>query len=319
MRQIRTDLAVELSEIAGKIDGVETEELTHRGLSLTRVTVKTPAAALKLGKAKGQYLTAQLPRLWSYDYTAFTECVDVLGNELKSLLNLDGDESVLVVGLGNDRITPDALGPLAVRSTMVTRHLKERMPEWFQQAELRRVAAVSPNVLGNTGIETAEIVRGICDRIKPDRVIVVDALAARRLARLTSTVQLADTGISPGSGVANRRSELSESTLGVPVVSVGVPTVVDAATLASDVVEQTEELLRRQTGKEGASILSGLPSEEKTQLFSEVLAPDDQNLMVTPKDIDRVIGEVSKMVGFAINTALHKDISVDEMAKFTLS
>ena len=113
--------------------------------------------------------------------------------------------------------------------------------------------------------------------------------------------------------------ELSESTLGVPVVSVGVPTVVDAATLASDVVEQTEELLRRQTGKEGASILSGLPSEEKTQLFSEVLAPDDQNLMVTPKDIDRVIGEVSKMVGFAINTALHKDISVDEMAKFTLS
>ena len=218
--------------------------------------------------------------------------VDILDREGEAALGkpaLTPDSGpVLVVGLGNRAMTPDAVGPLAADSILITRHLIDAMPQHF--SGFRPVAALRPGVLGTTGVESAEAVRGLVDRLHPSVVIAVDALASRRVGRVCCTVQFSDTGIIPGSGVGNHRSALNRETLGVPVLAVGVPTVVDAATLAADLLEE-----------------SGLPEPDL-----ETLRSRPENLMVTPRDIDQQVRDLGKVIGYGINWAL-QDLEVDEI------
>lgn len=312
---IRTDLALEASALHGDPEGIVTTRYEKSKLSVIHTEIQSEEAALKLGKPQGTYVTIELPKLWSYDYALFSECVDVVADELRALLQLNEDAPVLVAGLGNEKITPDALGPASLRHLMITRHLKEHMPQWFAKAGLRQVGAISPDVLGNTGIEALHILKGVCQQSQPASLIVIDALAARSLSRLTSTIQLSNAGIVPGSGVGNAREEISQSSMGIPVVSVGIPTVVDAATLAADVLDATFRMLKEKSGQDDPSFLASEDCE-KQALFQEVLAPQEQNPFVTPKEIDRIIQELGKLLGFAINKALHKDVTIDDMAKF---
>ncbi len=215
-----------------------------------------------------------------------------LGTEISELLKLEDNDSVLVVGLGNEAITPDAIGPQTAKNTMVTRHLVEKMPEEF--GSMRRVSVLMSGVLGTTGIESADFIKAVVEKLKPDQVIVVDALASRKLARICRTVQIADTGIVPGSGVGNSRAAINKERLGVPVMAIGVPTVVDAATLAADLAEQA-----------GAKDIN---PEDMSHFGGEMI--------VTPKEIDANVSDISKLVGYGINLALHKNISFEDINMF---
>ena len=288
----RTDLAVEARELwregAGqttKLDGVKARSYRLEGWEAERVEILDDEGANALGKPVGRYLTIDLTDYWKRRAGYFERAVRAVGAELKALLPEEGP--LLVAGLGNPAMTPDAVGPLAVDSVLVTRHLLDAQPETF--AGFRAVAAVKPGVLGTTGVETAEAVRGIAERVRPAAVVAVDALASRRRARLCTTVQLSDTGIQPGSGVGNHRAALDRASLGVPVIAVGVPTVVDALTLAADLLEE-----------EGL-----LPD-------ADALRARHDGLTVTPRDIDAQVRELAKVVGYAVNWAV-QHLEVEEM------
>ena len=290
-RAIRTDLAAEARELWREnqgekeaLPGVEVTETVEQGFAVTALRVLDKRASEELCKPIGNYVTVAFDALLRREEDAFPRAAEVLSAHLRALLALRGGERVLVVGLGNSAITPDAIGPETVSSLLITRHLKARMPEAF--GAFREVAAVCAGVLGTTGVESADLVAAVTERIRPDRVIAVDALAARRAERLCRTVQLTDTGIVPGSGVGNHRSALSRETLGVPVLSVGVPTVVDAATLAAEYGAQPEQ--------NGA-------------------APE---MIVTPRDIDRCVHDAAKLIGYAINLALHDGLTVSDIDMF---
>ncbi|MDR3210267.1 MAG: GPR endopeptidase [Oscillospiraceae bacterium] len=298
MPERRTDLAVEAKEIwaqgerAGTLTGVVSQDKTRDGFAVTTVRITDERGAAALGKPVGTYVTVELDRFIYREDDAFELGARALAAELTALLGAGARESVLVVGLGNKAITADAIGPATVRSTMVTSHLVDRLPETF--GTLRRVYALEAGVMGTTGIESARLVRAVSESIRPDRVLVVDALASRSLKRICRTVQLADTGIVPGSGVNNAREGLNSETLGVPVIAVGVPTVVDAGTLAADIVERAGA-----TGIDLAELES----------FGE-------GLIVTPKEIDGNVGDISKLVGYAINMALHPDLTLNDITMF---
>ncbi|MBQ7957940.1 MAG: GPR endopeptidase [Clostridia bacterium] len=283
----RTDLAIERQEILSEngCGGVSVHKWKDGKVYLSRIDVETDKASEELKKPKGRYITAHLPP-FSSDSELFDGRIETLSKEIENLLPKDG--AVLVVGLGNENITPDALGPCTISHILATRHIPDELSTDLGLGKLRPVAAISPGVLGQTGIETGEIVQGIADRIKPSAVITVDALASRRLSRLGTTVQICNTGISPGSGVGNKRQRLDEKTLGVKVISIGVPTVVDGATLAYD-----------------------LADKEKTKSIS--FLPESENMMVTPKEIDLLIEHASKLVGMAINCALQKTLTPKEI------
>ena len=299
MQNKRTDLALEAREIwrenaseQTKLPGVIARDKTVSGFKITTVQITNDDGAGTLGKPVGKYITLELDSLLRREETAFSHGVYALAGELSSLLNLSREDSVLVAGLGNGAITADAIGPVAAKNTMVTRHLAQHLPEQF--GSLRRVSVLRAGVLGTTGIESAELLRAVTQKIRPDRVVVIDALASRRLARVCRTVQLSDTGIVPGSGVGNSREAINSETLGVPVTAIGVPTVVDAATLAADLAEQA-----------GA----------------ENVTPDDfaafgGDMIVTPKDIDACVNDISKFIGYAINLALHEGLTVDDVTMF---
>ncbi|MDR1158955.1 MAG: GPR endopeptidase [Oscillospiraceae bacterium] len=295
----RTDLAVEARELweesAGettRLPGVEARDYETRGCPVTAVRILSDEGARALGKPAGAYVTVELPRLIRGEPSAFADAARALAQELRPLLPLAPAAAVLVVGLGNRDITPDAVGPLAVEHVMVTRHLVDRLPDLF--GHLRPVAAFAPGVLGSTGMESADIIRGVIAEARPDAVILVDALASRRLRRVCSTVQFADTGIVPGSGVGNARAALNRETLGLPAVAVGVPTVVDTATLCADLLEEA-----------GAAAVD-----------PAALAPHGGGMIVTPKEIDARVRELSKAVGYAINLCLQEDLSVEDVMDF---
>ena len=232
----------------------------------------------------GRYVTISLDALVRREEDAFRRACGVLAREIRTQLAMEPEESVLVVGLGNPDITPDAVGPLAAECVLVTRHLKTWLPEEF--AAFRPVSVFRTGVLGTTGIESAALVRGVVSLVRPDRVIAVDALSAREAARLCRAVQVTDAGIVPGSGVGNARSALTKETLGVPVVAVGVPTVVDARTLCAD--------------------LSG----------AEIDLPEDTELFVTPRDIDTRVRDSARLVGYAIDLALHDALTIEDIDMF---
>ena len=238
----RTDLAIEAHELwqesAGKttrLAGVKATEKKIQGYPVTQVDILDREGEAALGKPAGSYRTLDLTAFWQRGDGFFDRAVRAVGQQVKELTPDSGP--VLVVGLGNRAMTPDAVGPLAADSILITRHLIDAMPQHF--SGFRPVAALRPGVLGTTGVESAEAVRGLVDRLHPSVVIAVDALASRRVGRVCCTVQFSDTGIIPGSGVGNHRSALNRETLGVPVLAVGVPTVVDAATLAADLLEES--------------------------------------------------------------------------------
>lgn len=289
----RTDLALEARELwqesaerTTRLQGVKATKTKQEGYPVTRVDILDTRGEKALGKPQGSYLTIDLTTFWQRKADFFERAVRAVGGQLKALLPAEG--AALVVGLGNRAMTPDAVGPLAADSVLVTRHLIAAMPKHF--AGFRPVAVQRTGVLGTTGVESAEAVRGLVEQVQPALVIAIDALASRRVGRVCATVQLSDTGIIPGSGVGNHRSALNRETLGVPVVAIGVPTVVDSATLAADLLEE-----------------SGI-----TDIDEEKLRNGQQNLMVTPRDIDQQVRDLGKVIGYGINWAL-QDLEIEEM------
>lgn len=279
MRQRRTDLALEAHELwrqnVGERPGVATREHDAFGYGVTVAEVTEPAAARALGKPMGTYITLDLRPYWAHAEDALERAATAVGAELRSLI--PDAKAALVVGLGNDAMTPDAIGPQVAEHVLVTRHLMR--DEAF--ASLTAVSVLVPGVLGRTGMEAAETIRGAVRTVRPDVLIAVDALASRSLERVCTTVQLSDTGIVPGSGVGNRRRALNRATLGIPVIAVGVPTVVDAATLALDILEE-----------------AGAADVDPAALRGH------DSVMVTPRDIDAQIRELSRVVGYGVDLAL---------------
>ena len=289
----RTDLALEARELwqestekTTRLSGVKATKSKEEGYPVTRVDILDRRGEEALGKPQGTYLTIDLTSFWQRKPDFFERAVRAVGSRLKAMLPEKGP--ALIVGLGNAAMTPDAVGPLAADSVLVTRHLIAASPKHF--AGFRPVAVFRAGVLGTTGVESAEAVRGLVAQVKPSLVIAIDALAARRVGRMCTTVQLSDTGIVPGSGVGNHRAALNKETLGVPVFAIGVPTVVEAATLAADLLED-----------------AGIPELDETRL-RHGKAP----LTVTTRDVDQQVRELSKVVGYGVNWAL-QDLEIEEI------
>ena len=286
----RTDLAVEAIEnhkTAAALPHVRQSDRMLEGFAVHEVRILSKDAAREIGKPQGRYLTLELDALIRREEDAFPRACKALSTLLRELLPHPNDGPVLIAGLGNRMITPDAIGPQTADHVIATRHLVAQSPAIF--ADWRPVSALAPGVLGQTGVETGEVICGVLDRVRPAAVIAVDALAAGRLSRLLRTVQLADTGITPGAGVGNARAALNEETLGVPVIAVGVPTVVDGATLAHEISSQL-----------------GQPD-------CEALDDLSQPVMITTRDIDREVADISRMIGYAVNMALHPHLSVADI------
>ena len=283
MLMIRTDLAAEAHELwqqnsekTTELSGVRARDEEIEGLSLHRVEILSEEGARALGKPRGTYLTLDVSPFFRHEAESFSRVTRAIGDLLHPLLPEKG--TVLVAGIGNAAMTPDALGPRTLDHLLITRHLGSVLPDF------RSVAAIAAGVLGTTGIEVAEWVKGAAHRVRPEAVILVDALAARSVDRLCTTVQIADSGLVPGSGVGNHRMALSRDSLGVPVISVGVPTVVEAATLARDLTGRDEELRGKGT------------------------------LFVTPDSIDIKIRDLAKLLGYGIDLALHPDLAEEDLA-----
>ena len=308
MQKIRTDLAIEAHEMCSTekaeknhLEGIDVSEYRKNGVFITKITVKNEMGERVLGKPVGNYITIEVPNLKYSDEAYQSACVEI-AEQLKMLLDINDNTKTLVVGLGNDAITSDALGPKAVSNLVVTNHIKQGKD--FLGSSFSRVCALVPGVLGTTGIETIDIIKGVVEKAKPEIVIAIDALASRSMDRISNTVQISDTGINPGSGVANRREGINEKALGVKVIAIGVPTVVDAATVASDSIDAAFK------GKS-----DGLKEFDRDKIYA-MLAKNVGNMMVTPKDIDSVIEKAAKTVANGINLALHKNLTLSEIESY---
>ena len=294
--EIRTDLALErageLEEGGGLPRGVSVKKEHHHGIEATVVTISTKAGEGAIGKPKGTYVTVELGSVLRREKGSFDGAVACIADYLRGMLKLPNRLPVLVAGLGNREVTPDAIGPLTADHILVTRHMVAAVPETF--GEFRPVSATVPGVLGTTGVESAETVRALVERIGAAAVIAVDALAARDTGRLCSTLQISNTGISPGSGIGNRRNALDQKTIGCPVIALGVPTVTDAATMASDLFQR-----------------AGMEVEE------EQLRKVSTGMIVTSGDIDRRVREIARVLAYSINGALHEDLTLEELTDLT--
>ena len=280
---VRTDLAVEMIDEDAKSlpKGIKRRLRKSSACTITEIIVTNEIAGIRIGKSKGRYITIETERL-SSSPSDFEEQAGNIADEISALIGNDPSDG-LIVGLGNSDITPDALGPMVISQIIATRHLKTALPKGHEFASLTPISAIAPGVLGQTGIEAAEIIRSVCDSIHPRYVIVIDALACSDISRLGTTIQLTDTGISPGSGVQNRRKELSEVTLNVPVIAIGVPTVVDMHTIVENV--------------------TGNPPDKHLP-----------NMMVTPRDVDKLIERTARLVAFAINKAAQPSLSFEDIS-----
>lgn len=312
--QIRTDLVLEARESCaaenGKIRGVKVEEEMDREREIftTTVKVETENGARTIGKPVGTYITIEAPNMSVPDEDYHREISEELAKHLVYLMK-DKGEAVLVVGLGNREVTPDALGPDVVGNLYITRHMIReygRMSKDLKKAG--EVSAIVPGVMAQTGMETLEIIRGVVKETKPDLVIAIDALAARSTRRLNRTIQITDTGINPGSGVGNHRNAINQDTLGVPVIAVGVPTVVDAATIVNDTMEElVEEMDRSASMQRLGGTLGTLNQAEKHQMIRELISPHLNTMFVTPKDIDETVKYLSFTISEGLNIALSRE------------
>jgi spore protease len=357
---VRTDLALEAREMASRerseeIPGVRFHSEEENGITVSKMVIETMEGGEQIGKMPGRYVTLEVPGLRNQDSELQDRVATRFAREFHAFLKdigIQEGDSALIVGLGNWNVTPDAVGPMVVENVLVTRHLFELMPEQVEEG-YRSVSAVSPGVLGITGIETSEIVYGIIEKTRPDFVIAIDALASRALERVNTTVQISDAGISPGSGVGNKRKPLTKETLGIPVIAVGVPTVVDAATIVHDAItyilahlgrqvkeaknpkpagrlvpggftfpgkveRYTEEDMPNEAEQKAIlGMIGELAEEEKRQLIHEVLAPLGHNLIVTPKEVDDYVEDIANIIASGLNAALHGAIDMENVSAYT--
>ncbi|EEM26938.1 Germination protease [Bacillus thuringiensis Bt407] len=355
---VRTDLAVEAHQMLQEsqeeqkgIQGVIVKEREEEGTIITKVTIDE-AASEAMGKKPGNYLTLEVQGIRQQDTELQQKVERIFAKEFSYFLEEVGvtkEASCLIVGLGNWNVTPDALGPIVVENVLVTRHLFQLQPESVEEG-FRPVSAIRPGVMGITGIETSDVIYGIIEKTNPDFVIAIDALAARSIERVNSTIQISDTGIHPGSGVGNKRKELSNETLGIPVIAIGVPTVVDAVSITSDTIDFILKHFGREMkegNKPSRSLLPAgfsfgekkklteedmpdeksrnmflgavgtLEEEEKRRLIYEVLSPLGHNLMVTPKEVDTFIEDMANVIASGLNAALHHQIDQDNTGAYT--
>lgn len=307
--EIRSDLAAEIKEFRNltEKDGFYDRITEKDGIKIREVRILNELAAEKIGKPVGKYITVDFGSALEED-TVFNSATEIIAEKIKSLVGDNTEKNVLVVGLGNSALTSDAIGPETLSGIIVTRHLKEHLPEVYGSLNLRDLSALTPGVLGSTGIETSDIVKAVSEKIKPSLIIAVDALASRRAERVCTTVQMSDSGISPGSGVGNHRQELSLKTMGLPVISIGVPTVIDTATLVYDAFESLCKA-------SDLPILSEVCENESFSYGSvrKVLGEQSLNTIVTPRDIDVLVRKASRLLAFSLNMALHGDITVEEI------
>lgn len=349
--KVRTDLAVEAKEMVDteriqavqeKKIGVFVQEVVEDGVKITTVDIDENGAK-EIGKKQGRYITLEMSELRSADDQAQEKFLKLLKKQLRDMLihmKISDDAEVFVVGLGNREVTPDAVGPIAIENLMITRHLFE-LQSWAVKDGYRSVSAMIPGVMGTTGIETSDMIEAVIQKIQPKLIVVIDALASRSIHRVNTTIQITNTGIHPGSGVGNRRKELSQEVYGVPVLAIGVPTVVDAVSITSDTVDYLLKHLGRETKEgpkpSGALIPSGmrfgkkreftvedelplekkqtfmglvgsLDEEEKRKLIYEVLAPMGLNFIVTPKEVDIYVRNIAEMIADSLNEVLHSEL-----------
>jgi len=354
---VRTDLAVEARDLAMEktkeqaVNGVIYKEKEEDGMKISTVEILDEGVEAT-GKKKGKYLTLEVQGIRRKDTELQDKVMELFAREFSSFLdelNIPKEASCLVVGLGNWNVTPDALGPLTCENLMITRHLFQLQPENVEEG-YRPVSALAPGVMGLTGIETSDIILGVIKESKPDFVIAIDALAARSIERVNTTIQIADSGIHPGSGVGNKRKELSKETLGIPVIAIGIPTVVDAVSITSDTIDfilkhfgreiregnrpskaltpagmtfgerkklTDEDLPDSEKRKQYLGLIGQLDETEKRKLIHEVLAPLGHNLMVTPKEVDIFIEDMANVIANGLNMALHSQIDKENTGAYT--
>jgi spore protease len=305
MANIRTDLALEAREDLPQLQGVAVDvNRDDQDIAITRVEIQTQEAAARLGKPRGVYVTLEAPSLRKRDPLLEERVSHCMAEQMRRLSpSIGREDAVLVAGLGNWNITPDSLGPKVVDRVMVTRHLLEVIPDEVD-ARVRPVCALAPGVLGITGLETLEVLSGVVSRLHPRLVIVVDALAARTTSRMSTTIQISNTGIQPGSGIGNKRAPIDESTLGVPVLSVGVPLVVYAATIVTDTIALLEGRSEEQ------------PDRELEQSLRNIVSEHMGELVVTPKEVDTHVDDASRIVAMGLNLMIHEGVSAEEVRRF---
>lgn len=321
---VRTDLALEVSEAlqkgnqAADIPGVSVKSYRdeEEEIQITRVVIENDQGVKVMGKPKGTYITIENPYMQVNDPDAHEEIIQVFARELLTLVPETKDKSVLVVGLGNSNATPDALGPQVITKLVVSRHIGQKLP-WQIDNSVCDLSALTPGVMGITGIETSEIIQGVVEKTKPDYLLVVDALGARNAERVNTTIQINNTGIEPGAGIGNKRKVINQENMGCPVIAIGVPTVVDAATLVSDMMDHLiDAMLEEADDKEFYEMLERLSKQEKYHLVKEVLSPHVGNMFVTPKEIDEVIEYLSNIIANGINIAMHPGIKSEDINRF---
>jgi len=324
----RTDLALEISNTLRlnqdedyQIPGVDIDKDCREDydITVTRVRVKDEIGEKSMGKPKGDYITIECSHIKENDPDTHKEVINLLAQSIASLLPKKERKAleVLVIGLGNRFATPDTLGPKVANKVLVTRHLHMKMPESIDES-VCRLSSLAPGVMGLTGIETVEIISGVAGKIKPDCIIAIDALAARSASRINSTIQITNTGIAPGAGVGNNRKQLNEESVGCPVIAIGVPTVVDTATLVTDALNQLiDNMLKQVEHSSLYDILKDLSEQEKYQLIRETLLPEIGDLFVTPKEIDEVIEYLTNIIANGINIAVHPGIEIEDINKYT--
>lgn len=306
---IRTDLALEATERFTEenveIRGVEISEDydEEKDVRTTVVKITTENGARTMGRPQGNYITIEAPGLSMSDEDYHREISEKLALHLKKLLHLEREQSILVVGLGNSAITADSLGPHVVDNLYITRHMiREYGLKSMGKERMHRVSGIIPGVMAQTGMETVEIIRGVVEETKPELVLVIDALAARSTKRLNRTIQITDTGINPGSGVGNHRNAINQQELGVPVIAIGVPTVVDAATIVNDTMEELiREMEKMDEMRQLSGALHALDQAEKHEMIRELIAPNLNTMFVTPKDIDETVKYLSYTISEGLN------------------
>ncbi len=323
IRNIRTDLALESREAVyeyddNNIEGVDVLTYEYGEITITDVEIKSESASSAMGKPIGKYITIESKAIRENDIETQKNVTSILSDKINELLASKKSEKVLVVGLGNWNVTPDALGPKVINRIFVTRHIMDTIPDNIKNS-VGSVAAISPGVLGITGIETAEIIKGLVERIKPSVVIAIDALAARNVNRINSTIQLSDTGISPGAGIGNGRNPLNVDTLGVPVIAIGVPTVIDAATLLSDTFDKIlySMIEKNVNDKKMVDSIKHICSGYEFDDILNSLEPYSENMFVTPKEVDAVIERLADIIANAINISLHPIINIEDVKNFS--
>jgi spore protease len=319
MIKVRSDLILDTPELVkperGKgIEGLEVNEKKTKYSDVTIVDVKNDNGSKVTGKPVGRYITIDTRDISAGDCEIRAHVAEELATQLKIMYDWKG-KTVLIVGLGNKNITPDSLGPKTVDKLMITRHINEYVPEHLDDGIIP-VCAIAPGVLGTTGIESEEIVEGIVERVKPDAVIVIDSLASGSLNRINTTLQIADTGITPGSGVGNNRKGLNEQSLGVKVIAIGVPTVIDAAVIVDETINLISQEGEKHEKPGILGVIGQMEEAERQEFIRQILDPYSGGLIVTPRDIDHEMDNISHVIANALNMCLHRDITPETACKY---